>query len=55
MAVANALAYNEKVTILAVKSFVLLAPGVNLIKCFGINVLAPFCKLDVCTAKQQIL
>ncbi len=55
MEVAIALAYNEKVTIVAVKSFMLLAPGVNLIKYFNINVLAPFCKLDVCTAKQQIL
>jgi len=40
--VANTLAYYDTATITAVKSFKVQAPGVDLIKLFGINLLTLF-------------
>jgi hypothetical protein len=40
--VANALAYYDTATITAVKSFIVQAPGVNLINIFGVNLLTLF-------------
>jgi len=44
--VANALAYYDTATITAVKSFMKLGPGVNLIKLFEHKFTHTFCKLD---------
>ncbi len=48
MVVKNTLAYFVRATIITVKCFKVQAPGVNLIKLFGVNLLTRFCKLDQC-------
>jgi hypothetical protein len=45
----------QKIVNYGEKSFLTLAPVVNLLTLFGINLLTLFCKLDMITTRRQIL
>jgi hypothetical protein len=52
---ANTLAFYDTATITAVKSFIVQAPGVDLIKKFWCKFIYSFCRLDLFISIQKIL